>query len=94
MPRRLLPLAAIALLGAATCSGERTDETVRKFFREGKIGHSVDYGLYQLSELRPGEWDHIASVHGMSDDWELCTKAKEGLEAAYPAVTLDCRPLN
>ncbi len=92
--RTLIGLAAIALLTAASCSGKRDADSVLAFFAKGKIGYSVDYGLYQQSELRTGEWDHVATVHGMSDDLDFCTKVRKSMETAFPGSSFDCRPLN
>lgn len=94
MPRMVLSLVAVAVLTAATCSGERDGESVLAFFGKGKVGYGVDYGLYQRSQFELDRWDHVATVHGMTDDWELCTELKDLLAANRPTAVFDCRPLN
>ncbi len=83
----------LALLAGA-CSSERKDEDVRRFFENGaRIGYWPDVGLFKLSQLR-GEWDYVATIHGMADDMDFCEKVVEGLRRQASAERYSCRTLN
>lgn len=55
---------------------------VTSFFAGGaKFGMSPDAGLYKHSDPR-GQWDHIATFHGMADDVGLCESTMRALGEA------------
>lgn len=37
-------------------------------------------GIYQSSAIDPGEWHHVATIHGWVDDLDVCTEIVEFLE--------------
>ncbi len=84
---------AVMLLTAA-CSSERNDDDVKRFFERGPMsGYSPDAGLFKMSQLR-GEWDYVATIHGMSDDIDFCEKVADGLRRQFPTEQYSCRLLN
>ena len=58
----------------------------------GTPGSSPDAGLYKSNSL--GEWDHVATVHGMIDDMAFCDNVVTALKATYPDQRYACRLLN
>lgn len=41
-------------------------------------------GIYKSSALNPGEWQHVATIHGWVDDYEVCTEIVGFLEQEEP----------
>lgn len=84
----------VVALHIAACSSGRNDDDVKRFFERGpKSGYSPDAGLFKLSQLR-GEWDYVATIHGMSDDMDFCEKIADGLRRQFPTERYSCRLLN
>jgi len=83
-----------ALTPAATDTRERGYEEATRFFVKGaRIGMSPDAGLYKKSEPR-SQWDHVATIHSLSDDMALCQTIAETLNAKGGEGTFVCRLMN
>lgn len=50
-------------------------------------------GIYMLSAVNPGEWHHVATIHGWADDFDVCTEIVEFLEEEQPGRYI-CRYVN
>lgn len=93
--RRYVPFATLlALLGASTCSSERKDSDVLAWFAKGRVGSSQDVGLYKASLFREGEFDYIATIHGMDNDMNFCVEMSTALKARFPDAEYSCRLVN
>lgn len=57
------------LLLLAGCNSEPKD-----FFKNNRSGHDSDYGVMK------GGSDHVITVHGFYDDYEVCREIVEMLE--------------
>lgn len=58
---------AFLLLSLGCSSGPRDESAVTTFFEKGsKVGSSPDAGLFKYNTL--GEWEHVATFHGMYED--------------------------
>ena len=86
-------ITAGACSAMAGSSNERHWEDATRFFTKGKrIGISADAGLYKESRL--GGWDHVGTVHSVSDDLGLCQTIAETLNAKGNEGRFACRLLN
>jgi hypothetical protein len=53
---------------------ERAVDDLTLFFTSGAhFGMSSDAGLYKKGSRPGGEWDHIATIHGMRTTWICVT---------------------
>ena len=87
-------VAVILVALSAGCSIERDSDDIETYFSRGPmVGDSPDVGLYKRSPLR-GEWDYVATFHGMADDLGLCEDAVASLSAMFPNERYTCRLLN
>ena len=41
-------------------------------------------GIYKSSAFNPGEWQHVATIHGWADDFDVCIEIVEFLEEEEP----------
>ncbi len=85
----------IAALCIISCSKERSDSEVKRFFEQGKFGSESDVALLRKSALT-GDWDYIATFYGMTSptDMDVCRVAITGLRQKYPDTEYSCAPLN
>ncbi len=85
----------IAAICVISCSKERDDSDVKKFFEKGRFGGEPDAALLRKSSLT-GNWDYVATFHGMTSptDMDICQVAVEGLHQKYPNAEYSCSPLN
>lgn len=85
----------ITALCIISCSKERSDSEVKKFFELGRFGGESDVALLRKSSLT-GNWDYIATFHGMTSptDMDICQATIELLHQKYPNAEYSCSPLN
>ena len=50
-------------------------------------------GIYQSSAISPNEWQHVATIHGWLDDFDVCLEIVEFLEREEPGRYV-CRSVN
>jgi hypothetical protein len=75
-------------------SSERAIDDVTSFFTgRARFGMSPDAGLCKYSDLL-GQWDHVATFHGMADDVGLCESTVRALRETHPQERYTCRLLN
>lgn len=64
-------IAAAMILGCG--AAQRDPEAVTQFFRAAKVGNAPDAALMKRREVvDTDQWDHVATIHSMSDDLEIC----------------------
>ncbi len=86
-------VAVILVALSAGCSFERDSDDIETYFSRGPmVGNSSDAGLYKHSQSR-GEWDYVATFHGMADDLDLCEDVVTSLSAMFPNERYTCRLL-
>jgi len=85
--KRFLALWVVTIvLGAIGCE-ENNFEGPRNYFTDNKIGYGADYGVMKRFD------EHVISVHGFSNDLEVCLEIVEMLNEEEPD-TYTCQPLN
>lgn len=92
--RRVVPFVLVVVtLG---CARQRDAEDVAALFASRRVGDSRDAGLYKRASIadRVGEWDHVATIHGMADDMDFCETLVEALKVRSSADQYSCRLLN
>ena len=68
--RRTCVLMSMAVMVVLACSTGGVPESQR----EGAVG------IYKSSVINPGEWQHVATIHGFVDDLDVCLEIVEFLE--------------
>ena len=87
-------VAGILVTLSAGCSLERDSDDIETYFSRGPmVGNSSDAGLYKHSQSR-GEWDYVATFHGMADNLDLCEDVVTSLSVIFPNERYTCRLLN
>ena len=93
----LVPVILVLLLLGCSQEAATRDPSaaVAEFFQtQGPVGSSPDVGLYQGSQYRPGEYDHVATIHGLGNDRSFCEELVELLKRDSSGYDYECRPLN
>ena len=85
----------ITALCLTSCSKERSDSDVKRFFEQGRFGSESDVALLRKSAIT-GDWDYIATFYGMTSptDMDICQVVIEELHQKYSNVEYSCTPLN
>ena len=77
-------MSMIVLLGiVSACSTGRVPESQK----EDAVG------IYKSSAINPNEWQHVATIHGWVDDYDVCIDIVEFLEREEPGRYI-CRHVN
>ena len=95
-PILLLGLTIVLVLAA--CQQTSNLDLSRKFFTKNKIGISVDYAVIKWNNPN----DHVATVHGFTDDLKSCLIFADALNKDACSETggtnclnpFSCQPLN
>ncbi len=73
---------------------QRDPDDVANFFRNGRrFGSSPDYALVKQGVLDSSQWDHVATFHGLYDDFKACKDAATCLSSTG-GDKWDCMKLN
>ncbi len=72
---------------------DKEEAQVTKFFQKHKFGSSPDWAIELQSAMEPERWDHVITVHGFVNDWEMAQKLADHLNQTtnshYRAVPLN-----
>jgi len=89
---RYLLIGLLVFIGVSFSACEKSNlDKAKRFFEKHKIGSSPDYGIMK-NGLVPN--DHVATVHGFSDDYKACEEWIAAINRAYPGNEYRCVPLN
>lgn len=92
MPRSLLLLACLSLLGCNDRVETTDQDDFEAYVARHKVGAAVDQWVEMKSTLT-GQWDRTVLVFGYyDDDAAECEKVVRGLKAANPKREYRCTP--
>ena len=77
----------VLLLGIVSACSTGSTGLVPESQKEGAVG------IYKSSVISPNEWQHVATIHGWLDDYDVCIDIVEFLEQEEPGRHL-CRHVN
>ena len=78
----MLMVVLLSIVSACSSTG-----LVPESQKEGAVG------IYKSSAISPNEWQHVATIHGWLDDYDVCIDIVEFLEREEPGRYL-CRHVN